>query len=148
MEVKGAIHSSSSKAKLSATSSAESEVAGAASGHAASPRAAALERSLERGGSTDISRVARYRVCYLLLLFHCLSGPRYPGEKLTHPESTWNGRANRWDLAERAVHVGFEFEEFARLSLSFLRLRAGALWKEAEGAGGRLFGFEGHVFLR
>ena len=46
------------------------------------------------------------------------------GEKLTHSESTWHGRADRWDLAERAAHAGFEFEEFARLNLSFLRLRS------------------------
>ncbi len=39
-------------------------------------------------------------------------------------------------------------EELARLNLSFLRFRVGALWKEAEGAGGRFFGLEGHAFLR
>ena len=50
--------------------------------------------------------------------------------------------------AERAVHVSFELEEIAWLNLSFFRLRAGALWKKAEGASGRLFGFEGRVFLR
>ena len=39
-------------------------------------------------------------------------------------------------------------EEIAWLNLSYLRFRVGVLWKEAEGAGGRFFGLEGHVFLR
>ena len=67
-----------------------------------------------------------------------LAGESFPfsfiGEKLAASKSTRNGRVDGCDLAERAVHVSFELEEIAWLSLSFLRFRAGALWKEAEGA--------------
>ena len=69
-------------------------------------------------------------------------------KKLAAPKPARSGRADRCDLAERAAHASFELKEIAWLNLSFLRLRAGALWEEAEGAGGRFFGFEGHAFLR
>ena len=53
-------------------------------------------------------------------------------------------RADRWDLAERSAHVGFELAALAWLDASYLRLCAGALGEELGQAHLGLLGLERH----